>query len=275
VTTAPAPDLLPLKMYACCTASHRTLADQWFLRTLQDNYNLILEKIDAPNGSSRYKDASWMSAVEAKADLILRALKENDGSVFIFSDVDIRFLGKTEPEVLARMKDHDLAVLQDSPYGTLGTGFFACRSNPGTRALWADVLAFMRAHPGEHDQEALNHLWCRKSSLQRRLAWKLVSFTAHLPVPGLRALLKPLILRSRARLGNCYGIRLDFFPDTFWSPGIQSDKIWTPEQPLNIPRGAVLHHANWASGTADKIAQFEHALQTQNKNSLHTGSPAV
>ncbi len=246
-------------MYACRTASHRTLADQWFLPTLQDNYNLTLEELDAPSSNACYKDASWMSAVEAKVDLILRALKENDGSVFIFSDVDIRFLRKTEPEVLAKMKDHDLTVLQDSPYGTLGTGFFACRSNPRTFALWADVRAFMRSHPGQHDQEALNQLWYRKSSLLRRLAWKLVSFTAHLPLPGLRSLLKPLILRTRARLGNLYGIRMDYFPDTFWSPGILSDKIWTPEQPLNIPQNAVLHHANWSSGTADKIAQFEHA----------------
>lgn len=261
-----------MKMYACFTASHAPLTEQWFLPTLQDNYQLILEKINSPIGNVRYKDASWMSAVEAKADLILRALEENNGTVFIFSDVDIRFAQKTEPEVLARIKDHDLTVLQDSPYGTLGTGFFACRSNPRTVALWTDVRAFMRRHPGQHDQEALNHLWYRKSGLLRRLFWKLVSFTAHLPLPGLRSFLKPLILRARAGLGSRYRIRLNYFPDTFWSPGILSDKTWIPGQSLNIPRNAILHHANWSSGTEDKIAQFEQALQTQDENLARAGA---
>ncbi len=245
---------MPLKLYCLCSVSHRPLAEQWFLPSLKDPYLLQLDS-DPSAGTGNYKDSSWNRAIHKKVSLILRALRENPGEVFLFSDVDIQFFRKTEPWVLTLMARCDLAVLQDSPQGTLGTGFFACRSNAKTIRLWRDVQMEMALFPEKHDQEALNDLWFRRARAPLRILWKIVSFLSRFV--WLQGPMRSLLLFLKPHLGSSYGVRLRYFPPSFFSPGIQTEKIWAKGDRLGVPGDIVLHHANWTCGIENKISQLE------------------
>ncbi len=242
-----------LKLYSFYSLSHRPLAEQWFLPSLKDNFLLCIDS-DKTRGSGYYKDPSWCCSIQKKVSLILKALTENPNGVFVFSDVDIQFFKKTEPFIVSLMTRWDLAVLRDSPKGTLGTGFFACRSTPKTIRLWQDVERQMARCPEKHDQEALNDLWIAASPWYLRLLWKILSFLG--AIPFLTTGVLPLMVLLRPCLGNRYGIRLGYFPASFFSPGVFSERIWAPGDALDIPRDVVLHHANWTNGVENKIAQL-------------------
>lgn len=170
----------------------------------------------------------------AKVRLMIDAIHENWGQVFIYSDVDIQFFGLTEPLIDDAMQDLDVAAQRDAHpkisaaknpqfSGHLCAGFLACRANDQTLALWENILAYGLEHPDQHDQQALN------------------------------VLLNGLTSR---RMPNRYGVRWGFLPDAFFGPGPQLTGIWQPGMRLSLPRPVVMHHANWTFGVDNKIAQL-------------------
>lgn len=262
----PLPSRLPL--YTCVSPSHETLLKRFFLPSLSPGFELSVEKIPE-SGPGLYKDASWMSSIAAKAEMILRALRENSNGAVVFSDVDIRFITDAEPWIRDLLRNADLAVLQDSPFGVLGTGFMACRSSAETIRLWEAVRERMRERPDQHEQEALNDLWYEGSKPAVKALWKILSWAAN-RFPGFFRMkrIRPLLLYARTRLGGGWKIRLRFFPETFWSPGLEGQGLWMPGQALRLPADAVLHHANWTEGPAAKALQLE---LSQNGAEHHAG----
>jgi len=94
----------------------------------------------------------WQQSMLQKIDVILEAIKENYNNIFVYSDVDIIFFQKISQDLLSRMNQKNADILfqsdcYDSSY--YNAGFFACRANETTLALWKECR--------EKSQEAISH----------------------------------------------------------------------------------------------------------------------
>jgi MoaA/NifB/PqqE/SkfB family radical SAM enzyme len=148
-----------MKLISVCSPSHDTLKDEWFLRTLKDDYEVCTYRCDV-RGQGTYLEEDWTRAVLFKSATIIDAIQENWGDVFVYSDVDVTFFAPTKTTILKRLIDRDIVCQLDDPRGNLCTGFFGIRANEATLKLWREVQKTVQRE--RCDQIAFNRL-VRKS----------------------------------------------------------------------------------------------------------------
>ena len=209
-----------IKLYALYTPSHEVLKDKFFLPSIQDDFEIICEFSEQTCPSVKFMEEGWTQTTIKKVDLILRAIQENWGSIFIFSDVDIQFFCPIKKAILKLMKGKDIVMQKNNPEGVLCTGFFACRANEKTLQLWTDVKKMMQQNSLNSDQNSFNH--CIK----------------------------------RHNKTNPYNVVWDYLPKTFFGAGTLTGFLWYPGMLLPIPKNIMMHHANWTKGINNKIAQL-------------------
>jgi len=226
-----------IKMYVAYTPSHEYFFNNFFLPSLKDDYFLIVEKHNQECKTGFFEDPGWMDTMKRKIGLVVRAIKENPGNIFIHSDVDIQFFGKTKDIILQSLYDKDIVFQRDrhenkksGEQGVYCAGFFACRSNEVTLEFFERILKELdNAVPPDNDQTLINDFLQKKNNK----------------------------------------VNAGYLPDIFWSPGINygitgwlddsGEKIyhWEPGQELEPPSGIVMHHANWTKGVDNKKIQLE------------------
>lgn len=214
-----------IKLYALSTPSHDILKDTFFLPSIQDDFDIIIQQEEQTCQSAQFMENGWTKTTIKKVDLIIQAIHENWGSFFIFSDVDIQFFQPIQELIIQCIENNDLVIQRNSPDGVLCSGFFACRANEKTLALWRDVKKTMEDNPKQSDQISLNQ--CIKRNSKK----------------------------------NPYDIRWDYLPDIFFGGGTLTGCLWYPGQKLPIPANIIMHHANWTRGIANKIAQLTYVKQ--------------
>ena len=169
-------------------------------------------------GEGLFHDESWRRAVIFKVELILEALRRHAGDVFAYTDVDVQFFGSFASWFHRALSRSDLIFQTDAPGPALCTGFILCRSNEITRAFWRQVLDQMRKTEAREDDQIV----------AGRLAWTM---------PGLK---------------------FSYLPPIFYGGGTLTGRRWLPGERLEIPRGLLMHHANFSIGVSQKILQLEH-----------------
>lgn len=216
-----------IKIYVFYTPSHEELFFEWFLPTLQDDFDIVVERYAQECLSGKFMREGWIDTMLRKVDLIIRAIYENWGKIFIHSDVDVQFFKGFQKEILSLMKDYDMIIQKDNPSGQVCAGFFISRGNEKTLNLWKTIRKSMIRNPSRHDQNVLNDI---------------------------------------IRGSNSIGISWDYLPITFFSGGTLTGKYWQPGKKIKIPKNIILHHANWTQGVKNKIAQLKFVRNLVNYN---------
>lgn len=211
-----------IKLYAIYTPSHKVLKDKYFLPSIQDDFEIILEFCEQTCATAKFMGEGWTKTTMRKVDLIIRAIEENQGKIFIFSDVDIQFFEPIKDTILALMEGKDIVMQRNNPEGVLCTGFFACRGNEKTLQLWKDVKKTMQKKSSKSDQISFNQCIKKKSKK------------------------------------NPYGLVWAYLPDSFFGGGTLTGRDWHPGMSLPVPGKIVLHHANWTKGIKNKIKQLQY-----------------
>lgn len=214
-----------IKLYAICTPSHEILKDQFFLPSIQDDFDIIIELYDQTCPNVQFMSYGWTDTTIRKVDLIIRAIHENWGKIFIFSDVDIQFFAPIQSTILVLMEGKDIIMQKNNPEGVLCTGFFACRGNEKTLQLWMDVKRLMETNKLQSDQISFNQ--CIKRHSKK----------------------------------NPYDVVWDYLPVTFFGAGTLTGCTWHPGAFLPIPYNIMMHHANWTKGIKNKIAQLTYVKE--------------
>jgi len=128
-----------LKVYTIYSDSHRILFEEYFVPSLK-NTDLELHAYKTKQfGSGEFGTHNFAKAVLDKINIIIRAVEENDGDIFIYSDVDIIFFKKISYDLRKRMWDKDILFQSEFYYKHKHnhcTGFFVCKSNKRTLILW-------------------------------------------------------------------------------------------------------------------------------------------
>ena len=220
-----------MKIYVLVSQSHLSLLNEWFLPSL--NGELPVEIRYMPQMTSgEYKSPGWTSAMLEKVALIQSAIQENWGGEFLYSDVDIQFLGPITEPLTDLPADTDLFFQKDSPSGMLCAGFFVCRANARTASFFQHVAVTLRERPGSGDQDIVNELLNPPSASHLTNFW--------------RRLISPLEVRARYTT----------LPDSFFGGGTFTGKVWQPGEQVMLPERPLMHHANWTVGIANKMAQL-------------------
>jgi MoaA/NifB/PqqE/SkfB family radical SAM enzyme len=144
-----------MKLISVCSPSHEVLRDEWLLPTLKDDYEVCIHPCDV-RGEGRYLEEDWTRAILFKCGVIIEAIQDNWGDVFVYSDVDVTFFGPTKAAILTRLADKDIVCQLDDPFGNLCTGFFGIRANDATLGLWREVHEAVQRE--RRDQLAFNRL---------------------------------------------------------------------------------------------------------------------
>ena len=215
------------RMYLFLTPSHEQMFSEFFSPSFCDDYELVIRRYEqsiCPSGT--YMKGGWNQTMLKKVEMLIDACAdpENDGEVFLYSDVDIQFFKPTRQTVFDLMADPtlDMVIQRDDPQGTACAGFLACRASERTRQMWCQVRDIMlkdkRSRDTICDQKALN-----------------------------------IVIAPR---NNHLKIRWKFLPNTFMGPGTLKKRLWNPGQSLAIPKGVVMHHANYTHGIPNKLKQL-------------------
>ena len=152
-----------MKLIAIFSPSHECLKDEWFLRTLKDDYEVCLHRCDV-RGHGKYMQDDWTRAVLFKSDRIIEAIQDNWDDTFVYSDVDVIFFAPTRPTILHSLADRDIVCQLDDPSGNLCTGFFGVRANEATLRLWQHVRQSVEREG--RDQLAFNRLVRQQGDLR-------------------------------------------------------------------------------------------------------------
>jgi len=213
-----------IKMYVFYTPSHNQLFTQWFLPSLTQEYELIIEYHGQECYSGNFMQDGWNDTMLRKVNLIIRAIEENliethpdGGNIFIHADIDIQFFGPTKEIICSFMHNRDMAIQRNRPNGALCAGFFACRANKKTLALWQAIRTAMIRNKTINDQVWLEYFLQKNNKFN--ISWTLL----------------PIIFYGAGSITNCE---------------------WKPGEYLPIPKGILLHHANFTVGVDNKIAQL-------------------
>jgi hypothetical protein len=141
-----------MKLYTIYTESHRHMYENYFLKTLPDEFEVVSLEIPQECSTGEYYAEGWDKTCYRKVELFEKACEENMGGVFAFSDVDIQFFGKIKEAMLAELGDHDIACQNDTA-GYHCSGFFICRANERTLKMFRE----MKKNYDREDQTTLNN----------------------------------------------------------------------------------------------------------------------
>jgi hypothetical protein len=144
-----------MKIYTFYTESHSELYEIFYnqLRLASDSIELVTRKFPQECAEAAYLADGWQLTMHRKVEYILEALEETpEGEWFVHSDCDIAlFDGWTD--IHSKYEEVLDMMIQDD-YSMLCAGFFFCKSNGRTKALWTNVLNNL--HRFDHDQTAMN-----------------------------------------------------------------------------------------------------------------------
>jgi len=232
-----------MKLYSFYTPSHERLVHEWFLPSIRGRYDVTVKKCEqiGPTENHVYRTREFNQTMAFKVELILEAIRENWNQVFLYSDVDVQFLGPTEEVILKRIQGRDLVFQRNTPTKWVCPGFFACVGSKTTLRLWEAVRRHMQRQLDQDDQDVLNDLLWKKHSRRIHLnRFARAGFMEHV-----------------SRVNGC-AIRWDYLPNSFFCGASATGTTWKPGMQLRLPRRIVLHHANWTVGLKHKIAQLQY-----------------
>ena len=174
-------DVPPLPLYIFYTPSHEKLRKEWFLPSLQDYFILHEKQYAQECPTARWMSPGWTRTTKHKIEIILQAIEEQWGGIFVYADVDIQFFAPVTNHIMRALKDTDIVFQKDDDAGTVCTGFFACRAHEKTKKFFQEVYKLMQKSSLHSDQPMVN--FCLEKKAKK------------------------------------YGIRWEYLPDIFWSGG--------------------------------------------------------
>ena len=98
-----------MKLICCFTQSHERLLNEWFLPSLEDNYQIQVYKCDV-KGNGNYMEKDWSEAVLFKSQKIIESIQVNFGDVIVYSDVDVQFFNLTEKEIQKAIMNKNIVL---------------------------------------------------------------------------------------------------------------------------------------------------------------------
>lgn len=141
-----------MKIYTYYTESHKPFFDNYFSKSVTD-LEIVSFEGDQECITGSYYQEGWKQTTMKKVDVFIKACEENQGQVFVYSDVDIQFFGPVKEILLDELGEFDIAI-QNDYLGGMCSGFFVCRGNERTLKMFQSMKDNESSYL--EDQHALN-----------------------------------------------------------------------------------------------------------------------
>jgi len=204
-----------MKLYTCCSKTHKEYLSQFFLPSLKRIGGFEVEVARMPQlcSSGVYRAKDWRKVGQWKS-LWFRHLARTNSEPYVVADCDIQFLRPCRERLLELLGDNDLCFQYDGVGETICSGFYISSGGAGARRLFEypfEIDFFNKYVDDKHcDQSAVNH--------------------------------------------SKHVANWEFLPSAeFWTVGNGRTTSWTPGENLEVPPNIRVHHANWCSGKTNKF----------------------
>jgi len=248
-----------MRLYTFCTPSHEILLNQWLIRSLKDDYELHIERYAQKSLPADYMSDGWIDTMLDKVEVIIRAIRENEGKIFIHSDADVQFFGRTQGVILKAIDRLDMVIQRDTIMGSVCAGFFAARGNEKNLLLWQNIREGLLKQKEKNDQDLLNDALLYRDRYTSKKARGMAHACKHLLHACNDALLRkcPVSINMNWH-ANAFKIKWAYLPMSFFSPGVVVRRFWQSGESFYVPEDIVIHHANWTVGIENKMAQLKY-----------------
>jgi hypothetical protein len=163
-----------MKVFCCFTPAHQVLFERYFSPSLPPDFEVITHRVEAA-GHGDFLSPEFLECIRRKIDLILRSLRENEGEVILWSDVDIIFLRGSAADLKNELIESGKDVLfqrEGKNVPDVNTGFIVCRANSAVYQFFEQIRDGLLAHPEKNEQRVANELLQTGTTLSwGYLAW--------------------------------------------------------------------------------------------------------
>lgn len=146
------------KMYCMYTPKFKNLFQDYFLPSLKDDFELVVNECPQDCFSGNFRNEGWNKTMLNKLKLLQEAILENWNQVFFYSDIDIVFLKPILDISLEILGNNDFVVQQGWPKDRLCAGFFVMRGNEKTLQLIKNAYNLLNENLCVDDQVALQQV---------------------------------------------------------------------------------------------------------------------
>ena len=165
-----------MKLYTTFTPSHKILYEDYFLKTLPDEFDLhVVEDDEQSCPTGAFYQEGWDKTCYKKVELFIKACQESMGGHFFYCDVDVQFFGNIVEQLLLELEDCDIACQDDIT--TFSSGVYICKASETTLKMFET----MKDNYNKEDQTTLNdHIHMCK---HKKLSHKFFTFGHVVPRP--------------------------------------------------------------------------------------------
>lgn len=145
------------------------LKDEWFLKTLQDDWELNLVYLqEAPKGDGDYLSEEWYYCIKSKIGILIEGIRNNWNDIIIWADIDIQFFRKCTGIIQRSIHNRDIVFqIWNKRKNEVNSGFMAIRCNERTLAFFEAVSKTSFEGRRFADQDVINDM-LRQGSISLR-----------------------------------------------------------------------------------------------------------
>lgn len=150
-----------MKVFGVYSEENKKLRDDWFLKTLVDDFEVHLISLGSSEGREvHFASDFWFRALRKRHEYLYQAIKNNPGEIILSLDCDIQFFSQCRPVINQSVEGKDLVFQSEHwpPTGEVNAGFVAIRCNDKTLDFYARVAEMKFEKMPLGDQTAINQL---------------------------------------------------------------------------------------------------------------------
>lgn len=164
-----------MNIFCCYTKAHKPLLEDYFIPSMPNNINLNAISLDGIDGPGDFLSTEFIDCIRRKMGHIEQSIRDNDGSIIGWLDVDIVFFKDFRQSVLKFMNEENLdIVFQKEGFGQwdseVNTGVIFMRCNKRVLNFYQQVRRLMAENPDKNEQPVVNELLKQKPDLH----WKML-----------------------------------------------------------------------------------------------------
>jgi len=229
-----------MRVCASYSESHKIFLENFFLKSFpfEEGVSLVVEKLPQKCNSGILFSEGWRGQMIEKEIFINKCLELfKEGEVLLFSDVDIRFYGNIQNDLIDSLGDNDICFMKDHNSDITGrcSGFFVLRLSKKIKNLFKKVLSKLKSYGDVEvsfetsEQSTINNLL--KST--KNISW------GYLP--------------ERYYTHGLYIQGIKNFSDENQSGLWWENKDHEEKRNIYVPDDILVHHANWCHGIESKV----------------------
>lgn len=144
-----------MKIYTFYTESHKPFLENFFIPSLfkYESPSLVVENLTQKCKSATYMNDGWLETMIHKIQIITKAIEDNYGQVFIYSDCDILFCDVFIEDCLTKLNNQDIVFQKDGEFDAC-CGFMVIRANKNSYNFFN--LVSQNIHKYKDDQTPIN-----------------------------------------------------------------------------------------------------------------------